>query len=474
MGSIPTLVVDLDNTLIRTDILYESFWDCAAKKLKSLIVSVLSSFPDRALLKRRLSEQVQVQPATLNYNEAVLDYVRKWRSEGGRTVLATATDETVARSIADHLQIFDEVHGSDGVRNLKGKSKADFLVERYGAGNYDYIGDSQSDLPVWKMANRAITVGLSDRVRAMVSSRSGEVVHLEGHDGRIGPYVKALRPHQWSKNVLVFLPLVTAHMGSFSAWTSALLAFICFNLVASSVYVLNDLLDLSADRAHPRKRKRPLASGALRLEHGTIMAPALLLLGLFFALLVGRLEFLGVMVLYYVATMAYSLSLKRKLIIDICALAGLYTLRIFAGAAATGLPTSQWLLAFSIFFFFSLAAVKRQAELVDAVASGRMKASGRGYHGDDLNLISMMALASGYVAVLVLALYFDSPTVRVLYDNPLFLWGICPVLLYWVSRMVMMTHRGLMDDDPIVFAVKDRISRYCGALVIVMIVLGAI
>lgn len=474
MTGLPVLAVDLDKTLVRSDVLYESFWDCASRDLGNLSRALACLKKGKAQFKAQLSRYVTIDPARLTYNHDVLDYIRKWREKGGRTVLVTATDQHVARGIADHLGLFDEVYGSDGVRNLKGREKAGFLVERYGAGNYDYIGDADADIPVWSSARRAITAGLSPRERDRVRSQGGEVLHLDVPRGGLRPYVEALRPHQWSKNILVFLPLIAAHEGSPSSWIAAIFAFLCFSLVASGVYVLNDLLDLSADRSHPRKRYRPLASGALPLDHGTLMVPGLLGGGLVLALFVWRLEFLAVMALYVVVTLAYSLGLKRKPVVDICTLAGLYTLRIFAGGAATGLPISEWLLAFSIFFFFSLAAVKRQGELVDVVNSGRGKPAGRGYEGNDHLILSMMAIGSGYVAVLVMALYLDTPNVRELYAHPVYLWGICPILLYWVSRMVMIAHRGRMDDDPIVFAVKDRTSRYCGALVLFVILVGTV
>lgn len=285
--------------------------------------------------------------------------------------------------------------------------------------------------------------------------------------------MKALRPHQWLKNVLIFLPAIAAHDLSMETWLSALLAFASFCLVASSVYVLNDLLDLAADRAHPRKRNRPFASGTISLAHGTLMAPTLLFAGFLFALAVGRLEFLGIMAAYYVLTTAYSLSLKRRLVVDICTLAGLYTIRILSGGVATGLPLSVWLLTFSIFFFLSLAAIKRQAELVDGIDSGRTQLSGRAYRADDLPVISMMAIAAGYVAVLVMALYINTPAIQSLYSRPEILWGVCPVLLYWISRMVMIAHRSRMDDDPIVFAVRDRVSRVCGLLIVGTVVAGS-
>ena len=472
MADLPVLAVDLDKTLIKGDVLYETFWECASKDLWALFQAVGSLGSGKARFKANLARKTAIDPALLSYNNSVVDYIKEWRERGGKAVLVTATDQSIANATARHLGLFDEVYGSDGTRNLKGSVKAGFLVERYGAGNYDYIGDAHADMPVWESARRAITVGLSRKDRGRVHSLSGEVMHLSDPDHSSRSYLAAIRPHQWSKNILVFLPLIAAHEASIYVWLEALLAFFCFSLVASSVYVLNDLLDLSSDRVHPRKRNRPFASGAVSLQHGTLMVPALLLAGLLFGLGAQQPEFLLIMALYYATTMVYSLCLKRKLIVDICTLAGLYTLRIFAGGAATGLPISQWLLAFSIFFFFSLAAVKRQGELVEIVKSGRGRSNGRGYEGDDQLIVSMMALSSGYIAVLVMALYLDSPAVQELYNHPERLWGICLILLYWVSRMVMMAHRGWMDDDPIVFAVKDRVSRYCAALILIAIIAG--
>jgi 4-hydroxybenzoate polyprenyltransferase len=299
------------------------------------------------------------------------------------------------------------------------------------------------------------------------------VQHLSTRTRSIAPYLRALRPHQWVKNLLVFVPMLAAHQLDVATFFQSLLAFAAFSLVASSVYVVNDLLDLSADRAHPRKRLRPFASGAIPLSQGTGMAGGLLLVGLLLALPLGG-SFLAVMGLYCVATTAYSLHLKRRVLVDIALLAALYSIRLLAGGAATGIPLSVWLLAFSIFLFFSLAAVKRQAELVDAAKDGRLGASGRGYQIDDLPILSMMAVASGYLAVLVMALYLASPGVVELYAFPQALWGICCLLLYWVSRMVLVAHRGGMHDDPIVFALRDRVSRACILLMLICVVWGAL
>lgn len=467
------LVVDLDGTLVNTDLFYESLFSILSKDLRSAVTALAGVFHGKARLKAILAERTVIDPSGLPYNEPVLAMIRAWRETGGRTALVTAADQHYANAIADHLGLFDEVFASDGSRNLKGRTKARFLADHYGAGHYAYAGDAQADLPVWQSAARAITVGAGQRLRHAVEGLSDDAQHIDAKAANVLDYLRALRPHQWLKNVLVFLPALAAHDSSAQTWGASLLAFMAFCLVSSSVYVLNDLLDLASDRAHPRKRNRPFASGAIPLAHGAIMAPALLIIGFLLALGVGSLAFLGVMLIYGVLTTAYSISLKRILVLDIVTLAGLYTLRIIAGGAATGITLSVWLLAFSIFIFLALAAVKRQAELVDGIASGRKDIAGRSYTFADLPIVSMMAIASGYVAVLVLALFLNSDAVTQVYSTPELLWALCPVLLYWISRMVIIAHNGGMHDDPIVFAVTDRASQICGVLVAATVVAGS-
>jgi 4-hydroxybenzoate polyprenyltransferase len=342
--------------------------------------------------------------------------------------------------------------------------RADTLARLSAAGNAGRILQVASDAHPDLAARVAARLG---------TGGAGDTAQRFGPGLQAGPMLAALRPHQWLKNLLVFLPMFAAHRLDGETLLRTGLAFLAFCLVASSVYVLNDLIDLSADRTHPRKRRRPFASGSLPIVAGHWIGPLLLMAGAAIAAGLGG-EFALLLGSYYVVTLAYSLVLKRLLVIDICVLAGLYTLRIMAGAAATGINLSVWILAFSIFFFFSLAAVKRQAELVDSSGRGELGASGRGYRVGDLPLISQMATASGYVSVLIMALYVNSPQVRELYQKPSALWGICLVLLFWISRMVMVTHRGKMNDDPVVYAAKDPVSLLCVGLIVTSTILGAV
>lgn len=466
------LAVDLDGTLLNSDMLLETFWNAASKDWGSAIGAVRSLSKGKAALKAELTRASDVDVSTLPYNADVLDYIANWKADGGKVALVTATNQSLADQIANHLGVFDAVHGSSDTTNLKGPNKAAFLVETYGDTGFAYIGDTDADLPVWQAARQIVTVNAPKALRTKAVALGKDITHLGQDAPDIKPYIKALRPHQWVKNVLVFVPILLAHQLDVATLFLGIMAFIAFSLTASSVYVINDLLDLAADRAHPRKCKRPFAAGTVPIRHGTRMAARLLAAGAVLSLLVAP-EFLLVLALYFAATTGYSFYFKRRTVIDICVLSGLYTMRIIAGGVAAGVVISVWLLAFSVFFFFALAAIKRQAELVDNSKAGKLAPSGRGYRVDDLAIVSQMSIASGYVSVMVLALYINSPTVSLLYANPQVLWGICLVLLFWISWIAMVTHRGEMHDDPIVYAVKDRISRVCGFLIIGFVALAS-
>lgn len=460
------LAVDLDGTLLQSDLLHENIAHHATRHPGMLAAAVAGLSRGKAVFKARLAEQYEPDVATLPYRQEVLDLIQQARAAGRAVVLVSASDQRLLDRIAGHLKCFDAAYGSDGSRNLSGENKARFLVDRYGAGNYDYVGDAAVDLPVWRGARLAITVGAGASLRARVDAAAARTLHIDTGPAPLRAYLKALRPHQWMKNVLVFLPLLASHRISMADLLATALVFVAFCLTASAVYVVNDILDIPSDRIHPRKRRRPFASGAIPISHGAVMvavlAAATVVLSIVWLQPLVVLALLG----YCVLTTAYSISLKRKMVVDICTLAGLYTLRIITGAAATSLPLSPWLLALSVFLFFSLAAIKRQAELLSSRTAGVEKLSGRNYEVGDIPVIMAMSLASGYNAVLVLALYINSDTVAELYSSPFLLWLICPVLLYWVSRLVLLTQRGMMDDDPVLFAVRDHISLACGAVIL--------
>ncbi|MEM1314152.1 MAG: UbiA family prenyltransferase [Pseudomonadota bacterium] len=474
----PALAVDLVGALVRVDVLHESAFALASRDgigAGSQLLSILARRRlDRASVKADLAERILPDPRRLPYRQEVLERLRAARAEGRRTVLATGSDARVAQAVADHLGLFDEVHGSTPERNLDGAAKAELLAERFGVGGFDYIGDSRADRPVWARARRALTAGArSGLARALDAEAraSGRPTpeHMETRPAGLSalrPLLRAMRPHQWAKNALVLVPMLSVHSLTWASASASFGAFAAFCLAASAAYMINDLLDLEADRAHPRKRFRPFASGEAPALTGAVAAAGLLAGGLGIAAAVNPLTF-GIAAFYFGATVLYSLVLKRELIIDICTLAGLYTLRLLGGAAALNLYLSPWMLALSVFLFLSLGAMKRQTELVDAASRG-IEPAGRAYRPEDLPVVTMMAIASGYVSVLVLALYIYSPVVQQLYESPLILWGAPPILLYWLSRMAMLSHRGLMDDDPVFFALRDPMSWFCGSAILLV------
>lgn len=449
------LVCDLDGTLCRTDTLEEAVLARITTDPMVLLRLPVWLLSGRAAFKARLADGGLLDPATLPLNKVVLDHLEAARAEGRRTALISASDTRQVEAVAAFTGLFDEACGTSEGRNLKGDAKAALLIERFGAKGFDYIGDAPADVPVWAAAGRAVTVGARPGLRRAAEAVNDDVTHLDPPVGKVQAALRALRPHQWSKNLLLFFPVLAAH--DFSRPGAILTGFAAFCLVASAVYVINDLLDLAADRAHGRKRQRPFASGLLSLRAGVGLAAALLVGGAALGLATNSAAFFAVLAGYFALTLAYSMWLKRKLVIDIITLAGLYTIRIVAGAAAVAVPLSPWMLGFSMFLFLALAGIKRQAELTDLLASGRA-AAGRAYEVDDLPVLRGLVLSASNAAVLVLALYISSDAVQALYNRPEILWLICPILLYWTLRMEMKTHRGAMTDDPIVYAASDPVS----------------
>jgi len=450
------LCVDLDGSLVDTDLLYESLLALLAHAPLHIFLIPLWLLRGKAFLKRELASRIALRPETLPYNANVVELLRT-TSQRPR-VLCTASDRLLAEPIARHLGLFEMVLASDGRDNLAGGHKARQLVEAFGERGFDYVGNGKVDLKVWSHAAGAWVVNNGDEL----ARQAGELSELRGHwpaPERVRPWIKAMRLHQWLKNLLVFLPLLTSHRFlDLDAVANATLAFLAFGLCASGVYVLNDLLDLTPDRLHRRKRKRPFAAGSLPLLHGLFAAPVLGAGGLALSLACGP-RFTLVLLTYFIATLAYSLRLKRVVMVDVVMLAGLYTIRIIGGAIAISGGLSFWLLAFSMFLFLSLALLKRYTELQAIQGTPNGGANGRGYDVDDLPMLQSLGAASGYIAVMVMALYINSPESIRLYHQPKLLWLICPVLLYWISRAWILAHRGKMHDDPVVFAATDRVSQ---------------
>ena len=460
------LIVDLDGTLIHTDLLHESALRISRDRPFDALRIPLWLMQGKAVLKRKLAGRARVDAALLPYNESLLAWLKEERAAGRRLVLCTAADRTTADAVAAHLGVFDEV--------LAGQDRAEALARRYGQGGFDYAGNSAADLKVWRRARSAIVVngprGLAGKAAALCGVEREFPAPARG----LAAWRRALRMHQWLKNLLLFVPLLAAHrVFDGGSWLALVLAFVSFSLCASTVYIVNDLLDLESDRAHPRKRLRPFASGAVPAWQGALAAPLLLAASCALGALVGG-GFLPWLLLYFVLTCVYSLGLKKIILLDCITLAMLYTLRIVAGAAAVSLPLSFWMLAFAVFLCLSLAFVKRYAELRLPAPSAKPRMHGRGYLPGDAPLVLNMGVTAGYAAAVVLALYLNSDKVLVLYRQPEAVWGAIPVLLFWISWMWTQAHRGRMHDDPVVFALKDRASQLAGLAFGAVLVIGAL
>lgn len=455
-ASVP-LCIDLDGTLIRSDLLFESALALLKRNPGYLLAFPFWLLRGRAWLKRQIAERAHVDVTTLPYDGRVLALLRDGHGSG-HVVLCTASDRILADAVATHVGGFQSVLASDGVGNLSGRRKAATLIDRFGERGFDYAGNEVRDLAVWKHARRAWVVNGNARLAAR-AGRVSEVAEVLPRDrAGVREWLRALRLHQWLKNVLVFVPLLAAHLVLEPAELGrAMAAIVIFGICASSVYVLNDLLDLQSDRRHPRKRNRPFAAGRLPLAGGLVVAPLLTLVSLIAAFALAP-AFALVLCGYYVLTLAYSLRLKQIAMLDVMVLAGLYTVRIIAGTVAIGVAFSFWLLAFSMFLFLSLALVKRYTELAAQRSAGIDLVPGRGYATSDYELLGSLGAASGYLSVLVLALYINSTASAELYRRPQVLWLLCPLLLYWISRVWIIAHRDAMHDDPVLFAVRDKVS----------------
>lgn len=473
-ASVP-LCVDLDGTLLTSDVLWESLLVLARHKPWLLPLVPFWVLRGKANFKRTLARQVSLNPATLPYDHDLLEMLRAERASGRELILATATDRGPAAAIAEHLGIFSAICASDGSTNLSGQRKLSAIETQLAGEPFDYVGDSRADLAVWRAARHAMLVDPSQRLLQQ-ANREARVTRVFRRK-RTGPgtLLRALRPHQWVKNTLLFIPLLLSHnLTREGLLLQCLLAFAAFCLSASSVYVTNDLLDLEADRAHPRKRNRPFASGQLQISTGVLGAPVLLAAALGLAVAFLPPMFVVALVTYFVLSSAYSLYIKRVVLLDVFLLAALYTLRVLAGGLATGITISPWLAAFSLFFFVSLAFLKRYSELLLLRNHQQNQFHRRDYAASDMDLLRSVGSASGFVSVLVLALYINSPDVLELYQRPSVLWLVVPLFLYWVSRLWLFGHRGKVQDDPIVFAIKDPASYIIAALVALTMLLATI
>jgi 4-hydroxybenzoate polyprenyltransferase len=468
------IIVDLDGTLIRSDILIESINLLVTKRPQHILGLIKNLFLPREKMKSWLAEKLMPDVSQLPYNIDLLEWLIQEKNKGRVLILATATHLDVANSIADHLGIFREVLASDAGRNLKAESKRDEITARFGPSKFEYVGNEYADMSVWKVANVAHIVSENKSLISKVQEvcKTG-LIFKRSNKSVFATWISALRIHQWSKNLLVFVPLLTGHAYSSTVSVSqAVVAFFLFGVAASSIYLLNDLFDIEADRHHPTKKNRPIANGEINLFHAWLVWPSMLTFSVVLAIYALPIAFVAVMAGYIILTLTYTMFFKKWVFFDVLVLAILYCVRIIGGAFAVALNISFWLLLFSMFVFLSLALMKRFSELkVIKTNDTQNRLLGRGYLLEDLEVIGSMGICAGYISVLVLALYLQDPQIIKLYEWPQQLWVMCPLMLFWISRAWLLTNRGLMNDDPIVFALRDGISWMVGfAMVAVLII----
>ena len=444
-------VLDVDGTFLRTDMLFESFWGGLGKDPIQTIRTSLAHFRDRARLKAELAKIAALRTDLLPVAPEVLEVARAAQAEGREVILASASDQSVVAQLASDYNLSDRIFASDGHTNLKGDAKADALVAAFGEGGFHYAGNATVDRAVWDHADAALVVG--DPRSAKALEAQGKPVTLIEGGWRMKDVLKSFRPHQWVKNVLLFVPMIAGHAFDLNTLLLAILGVISFSAAASSIYLVNDLLDLEADRLHVKKCKRPFASGAVPIHVGMVSFFVLATIALGVAAYLGW-AFFGVVSLYMTLSLAYSLKLKRMRWVDIAVLASLYTLRVVAGAAATDIHVSGYLLVFIFPVFLALGCVKRLTELTLATSDERLP--GRGYGRPDRpDLLNVASL--GVVAALVaFFLYSFTEHALSLYKTQWLMWVAGLPLAWWMIRMVRLGWHGKQDYDPIVFAMKDK------------------
>jgi 4-hydroxybenzoate polyprenyltransferase len=471
------LCVDLDGTLVKSDTLVDSLLALVRNHPGAVFMLPGRLLHGKAAFKALVTESVSLDVAHLPYNRRLLQFLNQERAHGREIFLATGADALLAHRVADHLGIFTGVLGSDGATNLTGEKKLDGLRSRIGAGGFDYIGNDSPDLPLLTHATEAMVANPSLRLRMKLRARGVRPTrNFQEGPPALQSLLKAMRPHQWAKNLLIFLPLLCSHALTAGKLLTAFAAFCCFSLCASSAYLINDLVDVESDRRHPRKRLRPFAAGDLSALTGILVAVIFLFAGLVGAdLLPGR--FFAWLLIYLATTLAYSLYLKRIALVDVLVLSGLYSLRMLAGGSVTQTPISHWLAGFSMFLFLSLAIVKRFAELenlrvTNSLPRSDLPGNGRGYLLSDLDQLRSFGTASAYAAAVIFAIYITGPDVVKLYHHPRLLWLSVPLIILWLNRVWLLASRGELNEDPVAFALTDPMSLAIGIGVVILALLA--
>ncbi len=478
-GTVP-LCVDLDGTLVKSDTLVDSVLALVRQNPRALLSLPGWLAQGKAALKQHVTHAVTLDVASLPYNQPLLDFLVGQHAAGRPLFLATAADRTLADRIALHHPIFAGVLASDGANNLAGRNKLQAFRDQFG-DNFSYIGNARPDLPILTVCRQPMLA--NPDAALMTGLRAAKITPAHIFRDQASPlkaWLKAIRLHQWAKNALIFFPLLLAHVWKSSEPAGpilgAVIAFFAFGLCASATYIVNDLLDIEADRRHHSKRRRPFAAGNLSALAGVAVVVTFLLASLVLMLLLpvivarvaspllSPLAPLAWLIVYAVTTTAYSFFLKRVVLVDVIVLSMLYTIRIFGGSAASEIPISNWLGGFSIFFFLSLAFVKRFAELESLLKREQVPTNGRGYLLSDIEQLRSFGTSAAYASVVVLMFYISNLDTS-LYRHAGRLWLLLPVFLLWVMQLWLLASRGELNEDPVVYAITDKRSLLLGVLV---------
>lgn len=467
------IFVDLDGTLIFTDTLLEQILLYLKKNPLNFINILKWIFIGISHLKNEIRKVIEIQVENLPYNKELILWIRSQKNQGNKIYLCTATNVNVANKINNYLNLFDDVFGSNEFINLKGKKKLINIYEVTNNSEFCYVGDSKPDIEVWKKAKYAVLVNVKKKLTTKVSGCS-TIIHTFNNK-KINFYIisKMLRLHQWLKNFLLFVPFLTSHLSiSLNAISQLILSFFAFSFCASSVYIINDLLDIDSDRKHGSKRERPFAAGSVSILVGILFFVACLIISIGLTVFIEN-DFYNYIILYFVITCLYTLKLKTLILVDCIILSILYTLRIISGSIPIDVDISFWLLAFSIFIFLSLAFLKRYVEL-SKLGSKNITVSGRGYVKSDASIVKILGIVSGFSSILVLCLYINGETSKFYYSSPEFIWLSVAIMIYWTCWVWIKAERKEIDDDPIIFASKDIVSIFVGIAFLMLFLLAKI
>ena len=473
------LCVDLDGTFLQTDMLYESFVYCFMKNPLILFLCIIWLIRGgKTLLKEKLANKYSFDPILLPVNTSVHNLIRSKKDHGYLVFLISASADQILKAIFERYSyLFNGYFGTGtvvtggGEPNLQGVNKAEFIKENFKNSHIEYIGNSNADIIVWKNCSKGYAV--SSNTNKFPSELHLEYLKPNAQKSIIKLILKQLRVHQWIKNSLIFLPLVASHqILSPTTYLYSLFGICAFSLITSTVYVINDLLDLENDRAHETKKKRPLASGDLSILLGLYLAFACFTSGAIIAYAISPL-FLILALVYILINLFYSAKAKKLIILDCILLAMMYTYRIFLGTIIASLEVSVWLISFSFFLFLSLAFIKRYAELFNLKKQSMEKTKGRAYQVNDMPVIIGMAIGAGFLSILVLDIYLNQDEIKEAFQSIWFAYFCLPTLLYWLARIFIKTARGNMNEDPVAYALKDKASLVIGTLFVVFFLSAA-